>query len=175
MRDHVMLRRSAIPLTPYHLGPGLLMKAILRGAFSLMVFGWTQALMDLQPLIVLISGRGELHGFTHTYLGATLIGLVAAVSGKPLFEWILSAAAPSARRPVSISWRTALISAALGSYSHVILDSVMHPDVHPLAPMSSSNPLPGLVSLPVLHDALIYSGVAGIALYLVVSILVSRR
>ncbi len=61
-----------MPFTPLHMGPGLLIKAALQGSFSLMVFGWAQILMDLQPLFVMWSGAGRLHGFYHTYFGATL-------------------------------------------------------------------------------------------------------
>jgi hypothetical protein len=51
-----------MPFTPIHMGPGILIKSLLQGSFSLMVFGWTQIVMDIQPLIVLISGEGHLHG-----------------------------------------------------------------------------------------------------------------
>ncbi len=44
-----------MPFTPIHMGPGILIKSILQGSFSLMVFGWTQIAMDIQPFIVLIS------------------------------------------------------------------------------------------------------------------------
>lgn len=36
-----------------------------------MMFGWTQIIMDLQPLIVVMTGIGCLQDFTHTYIGAT--------------------------------------------------------------------------------------------------------
>lgn len=68
------------------MGPGVLIKSLLRGSFSLMVLGWTQIVMDIQPLIVLITGEGHLHGFTHTYVGAILIALFAALTGKYLSE-----------------------------------------------------------------------------------------
>ena len=163
-----------MPFTPYHMGPGLLVKAILRGSFSLMVFGWTQVLMDVQPLVAMVTGRGGLHGFTHTYPGAILIGAAAAVTGKPLIEWSLSAVAPARRRPVRITWWVALLSGFLGSVSHVALDSIMHSDVQPFAPVSSSNALLGLLSQSALHDVLVYSGVIGMVLYLVVSVIASR-
>jgi len=44
------------------MGPGILVKSILQSSFSLMVFGWTQIVMDIQPLIVMITGEGHLHG-----------------------------------------------------------------------------------------------------------------
>ena len=40
-----------------------------------MVFAWAQIIMDIQPLVVMITGEGHLHGFSHTYVGATLIGI----------------------------------------------------------------------------------------------------
>jgi len=73
-----------MPFTPIHMGSGILLKSLLQGSFSLMVFGWTQIIMDIQPLIVLISGEGHLHGFTHTYIGAILIAIFAALTGKYL-------------------------------------------------------------------------------------------
>ena len=69
------------------MGPGILVKALLQGNFSLMVYGWTQIIMDIQPLIVLLNGEGHLHGFSHTYIGATLIGLGSALTGKYAAEF----------------------------------------------------------------------------------------
>ena len=45
-----------MPFTLYHIGSGIFIKALLQGSFSLMVFGWTQVVMDIQPLVVRISG-----------------------------------------------------------------------------------------------------------------------
>ena len=71
-----------MPFTPIHMGPGILIKSLLQGSFSLMVFGWTQIVMDIQTLIVLISGEGHLHGFTHTYVGVILIAIFFGANGK---------------------------------------------------------------------------------------------
>ena len=68
-----------MPFTPFHLGPATVVKALLQDRFSLVVFGWSQIVMDVQPLVVMVSGRGHMHGFTHTLIGATLLGLVAAL------------------------------------------------------------------------------------------------
>src|SRR5687767_11397111 len=103
------------------MGPGILVKALLQGGFSLMVFGWAQIVMDIQPLMVLLTGEGHLHGFSHTYIGATLIGAASAVTGKYAAEFGLRLIGGS--RHVPISWAVAVISAFIGSYSHVLLDS----------------------------------------------------
>src|SRR5690606_28091055 len=57
-------RRTRVPLRPYPLGAGILVKALLRGSFSLIVFGWAQVGTDLQPLIAILAGYGQRHGFT---------------------------------------------------------------------------------------------------------------
>ena len=81
-----------MPFTPIHMGPGIFLKGILQGSFSLMVFGWTQIVMDVQPLFVLISGEGHLHGFSHTYIGASLLAIFSGFTGKYLSQfglWVL--------------------------------------------------------------------------------------
>ena len=45
--------------------------------------------MDLQPLLVIITGKGNLHGFSHTYVGATLIAFISAFTGKWIYEMVM--------------------------------------------------------------------------------------
>lgn len=155
-----------MPFTPIHMGPGILIKSLLQGSFSLMVFGWTQIVMDIQPLIVLISGEGHLHGFTHTYVGAILIALLAALTGKCLSELGLKTLGISKNEnPISIAWWVVLISAFIGSFSHVLLDSIMHSDVEPFFPFALDNQFLGLISVSILHKVCLYSGLIGAAIY----------
>ncbi len=161
-----------MPFTPFHMGPGLLVKSLLQGSFSLMVFGWTQIVMDIQPLIVLLSGNGHLHGFTHTYVGATLIGLFCALSGKYAGEYGLRLLRQN--RFLPISWPVATFSAFIGSFSHVLLDSIMHGDLQPFAPFLLNNPFLGLISVEALHKLCLYSALIGVALYFIVSTWIQR-
>lgn len=153
-----------MPFTPYHLGPGLLIKAVMRGGFSLLVFGWAQVLMDLQPLIALSTGRGAVHGWSHTWLGAAVIGAAAAFSGKYAADLALRIVQPRPR--VSVRWRVAWVSAAIGTLSHVALDSMMHSDLHPFAPFSDAQPWLGAVSVHAIYLGCVYAGVIGAAVYL---------
>jgi membrane-bound metal-dependent hydrolase YbcI (DUF457 family) len=162
-----------MPFTPFHMGPGMLVKAILQGSFSLMVFGWTQIIMDIQPLIVLISGNGHLHGFTHTYIGATLIAIFSGFTGKYAGEYGLRFLGQARFSP--IRWPVAYISAFIGSFSHVLLDSIMHGDVQPFAPFVLNNMFLGLISVEALHKVCLYSGLVGVGLYFVVSMWVKRN
>lgn len=159
-----------MPFTPIHMGPGIFIKSLLRGSFSLMVFGWTQIIMDIQPLIVLISGEGHLHGFSHTYIGASLIAVLAAITGKYLSELGLEILQISKQEnPIRIRWWVVFLSAFIGSFSHVLLDSLMHVDIEPLFPFTLDNQFLGLISVPMLHKICLYSGIVGAAIFYGVS------
>jgi membrane-bound metal-dependent hydrolase YbcI (DUF457 family) len=162
---HLFTKEPDMPFTPLHMGPGLLIKALLQGSFSLLVFGWAQILMDIQPLLVLLIGEGHLHGFSHTYIGASLLALAAALSGKYLAEFGLRLIDQQQFLP--ISWTVACESAFIGTFSHVVLDSIMHADVEPFWPLSMSNELLGLVTIEQLHWFCIGSGLLGAVLYVV--------
>ncbi|MFD2231295.1 metal-dependent hydrolase [Alkalimarinus sediminis] len=158
-----------MPFTPIHMGPGILIKAILQSSFSLMVFGWTQIVMDIQPLIVLITGEGHLHGFTHTYFGATLLAFFSALTGKYLSELGLKILGIDKYQSISIAWRVAFLSAFIGSFSHVFLDSIMHTDVEPFYPITLTNDFLGMVSITMLHKLCMYSGGVGALIYFAVN------
>lgn len=154
-----------MPFTPFHMGPGTLIKAALRGSFSLMVFGWAQVLIDLQPLVAIVTGSGPVHGFSHTYLGATLIGLFAACTGKYMADLASQLVDGCGARILTMRLWVAIASGLIGTYSHVALDSIMHLDMSPLAPFSDSNALLGIISVSSLHKFCVYSGLAGAGLY----------
>jgi hypothetical protein len=147
------------------MGPGILIKSLLQGGFSLMVFGWAQIIMDIQPLIVMISGEGHLHGFSHTYIGASLLGLFSALTGKYLSEIGLFLLGLNAQWQVNISGWVSLLSALVGTFSHVFIDSIMHSDIEPFFPWDHSNQYLGLISVQALHKACLYSGLVGGVLY----------
>lgn len=148
-----------MPFTPLHMGPGLVVKAALDKRFSLMVFGWSQIVIDLQPLFVLTTGRGELHGFSHTLLGATLIGLLCGATGKHLGE--LGLRILREPRYLPIGWGVSFSSAFIGTYSHIFIDSIMHVDVFPLSPLSQHSPLRSLIPINDLHVWCLAAAVVG--------------
>lgn len=158
-----------MPFTPFHMGPGIVVKALLQSSFSLMVFGWAQIVMDIQPLIVMISGSGHLHGFSHTYIGAVLLSIFAAISGKYLSEIGLFVLGLNSEWQVNIAWRVSFLSAFLGTFSHVLLDSIMHVDVAPFFPLNKENMFLDLISIQALHKVCLYSGLIGAGLYFTIN------
>ncbi|MCJ8170759.1 hypothetical protein [Atopomonas sediminilitoris] len=77
-------------------------------------------MIDLQPLLVLLTGEGNLHGFSHTLLGASLLAVVAALSGRYVASLGLWALGHGQTLPLSS--RVNFISAFIGTFSHVLLD-----------------------------------------------------
>ena len=66
-------------------------------------------------------------------------------------------------------------SAFAGSFTHVLLDSIMHADIEPWSPFSPVNELLGIVSVEALHKMCVYSGLAGAVIYFVMNFLIARR
>jgi hypothetical protein len=174
-----------VPFTPFHMGPGLALKAIAGRHVSLMLFGFSQVMIDLEPAIRILRNDPFLHGFTHTYLGATLVALVSVALGRPICQWLLDHWRPDPdsrflswlRGSGRIPWTAALWGAFLGTYTHVALDSIMHFDMAPFAPISEANPLLRLVSVGWLHVLCVASGLVGavvlISLFLATKLLTS--
>ena len=158
-----------MPFTPLHMGQGIFIKALLQGSFSLMVFGWAQIVMDLQPLYVMLNHNTklELHGFSHTYLGATLLAIVSALSGKYVSKLSLKCL----KLPEKISWLCAVCSAFIGTYSHVLLDSIMHDDIQPFFPLLTNNPFIDLLTIEQLHWFCLISGLIGGLLYYLIQMI----
>jgi len=159
-----------MPFTPFHMGAGAGLKALAGRRFSLLMFGFAQVAMDLEPLVRMFRGDEHVHGFTHSYVGATVIGAGVLLLGKPLahrlneiwrrevtregFAWL----AESGR----LGWGGAAAGAFMGTMSHVALDSLMHTDIRPLAPFSQSNGLLGAIPQGELHAACIIVGAVGV-------------
>lgn len=147
-----------MPFTPFHLGPGAAFKAIGGRRFSFLVFGGSQVLMDIEPLIGILRGSAVLHGYTHTIAGALLIGAVATVIGKPIGTYTLRLLRV-AHHP--ITWLSSAAGAFIGTFSHIALDAVMHRDMRPWWPFADSNGLLHLVSIDQLHLVCMALGVIG--------------
>jgi hypothetical protein len=161
-----------MPFTPFHMGPAALLKAALAQRFSIMVFGVSQVLIDIEPLVRIIRNDAILHGPTHTVVGALAIAPVAAVigrtAGNPVLD-LLRSDPDSGFTQWSIgpriTWAVAGVSAFIGTLSHVALDSIMHEDMHPLWPFAGPNPLLAFVSISALHVFCLVAGLVGGSVY----------
>lgn len=155
-----------MPITPFHLGPGMLAKAAFPQQMSLSVFAFSQGVMDLEVVGRFLLGIPTLHGFSNSLLGATLLFLPSLLLGRPLSLWFLrwwnSKLSPSQVQfltvlPV-IPWPAAAIAAAFGVYSHWFLDAIMHADAQVFWPWPMGNPFLGGLSVAQLHLFCLLSG-----------------
>jgi membrane-bound metal-dependent hydrolase YbcI (DUF457 family) len=148
-----------MPFTPFHFGPGALAHSAAPRHISFLAFCGGNVLVDVEPLYFMLTHQHPIHRFFHTYVGAT----VAAAIVVALFSL--------ARKLVprlldkfglcTLSVRSVTLGAILGTYSHVLLDSLMHADMEPFAPFSDANPLLGAVFLNTLHGFCLVAGVVG--------------
>ena len=151
-----------MPITPFHFGPGAALHALAPRHVSFLSFCAANALIDIEPLYYMLTHQYPVHRFFHTYVGATFVlaatfalfvvarRLASFISIPNWFHWQQLKPAPVA------------IGAAAESYSHIVLDSVMHFDIRPLAPLSDANVLLGVLSMNALHMACAAAGLAAI-------------
>ncbi len=145
-----------MPVTPYHLGPGLLVKAVAPSRVSVSAFVLANAVIDAESVANLLLGWHPVLATLHTLAGALVVG---AASGA-LVAWV-----GHRRRSASAEWRAgpALAGGLLGGLGQTGLDAVMHADLRPLLPVSEANPLLGAVDLGLLHVACVVTGAVGLA------------
>jgi len=153
-----------MPITPFHFGTGATIHAIAPKHVSFLAFCSANVLIDIEPLYYMVTGQYPLHRFFHTYIGATVIMVATAL----IFFYALKLAS-RVRLPNLFKWQSLKplpiwLGAAAGSYSHIMLDSVMHADIVPLSPFSEVNVLYQLVSLGELHLFCVFAAVLGLAI-----------
>jgi len=155
-----------VPVTPFHFGPGALVSVASPRYVSFLAFCAANVLIDVESLRNMITQQPRIHTFFHTYLGASIAAAAVVMLFIPA-RWL------ALRLPDSVflRWRAlkvppVAIGALLGAWSHVLMDSIMHADITPFAPMSQSNPLYRVIPLTALHAICVLSGVLAAAWFL---------
>ena len=163
-----------MPITPFHFGPGALLKVVAPKQVSWTTFALANCLIDLEPIVHYLLSGDPAHRFFHTFPGATLLGLIAVWPGRRLCETCLRAwnrqldlrqqrwLGTGTRIPTP----AALTGALTGAWSHLLLDSAMHVDVLALWPRLDSNPWHGWIGLDLRHWLCVGAGVAALAPWL---------
>lgn len=160
-----------MPFTPFHMGAGLIAKPALKRRFSVLTFGIAQLAMDVEPGIRMWADEDVLHGPTHSFLGALVMAVIVAMVAPRichylLMKWnkeVVTYGWPWLAHSGPVSKSAVTIGAFFGTLSHVVLDSLMHHDIHPLSPFSTANPFMGLVTNDGVHQGCVTAGVLGIA------------
>ena len=134
-----------MPVTPFHLGPVLLLGILLFPALYLPGLLLGSVIPDVEAFLYVFHGIGShSHGIMHTYLGGTMVGILLGLvlySLRGPVNRIMS----SVRMGQVSSRGNIIASSVFGVYTHVFLDSFMYMDIEPLFPLKA-NPFYGMLS-----------------------------
>lgn len=162
-----------MPFTPFHMGVAMVVKPSSGAGFSVIAFGLAQVAIDVEPGIGMVRGSDVLHGPSHTIVGALLIAAFVAM----ISPWVAGGVVRRWNQEVRgfklgwltevehLSWTASISGALFGTLSHLVLDSLMHHDIHPLQPFTNANPLIGLVSHDGVYQLCVVLGVFGTAIW----------
>ena len=95
-------------------------------------------------------------------MGATLVLAVTVgvfILARRLTGWI---PVPNWFAWQELTVNQVTMGAATGSYSHIVLDSMMHPDIQPFSPFSTTNTLLEIMDVDTLHVVCLAAGLAAI-------------
>ncbi len=155
-----------MPFTPFHLGPALALGLPLKRYVHAPTFIIANLIVDIEPFLVLaLNLRYPLHGYLHTFLFATILGLALGYIMfrleevlRPVFKLLLLTPSDA------IGLKGYLSAGALGTVIHVLLDTPLYTDIKPFYPLTI-NPLynPSLTSS--IYDVCVYMGFFGLAYY----------
>lgn len=152
-----------MPLTPFHLGPALLAGVLLYRWLDLPTLLAASVVIDVRASLVVFGPLdGPTHGILTTFVGATTVALVVAVGVRALPDSAQSGLDVGRLAPTA-ALGPVLAAALVGSWSHVVLDSLLYADAQPFWPLAA-NPLrqDGVILLPVYGGCLV-AGLAGTA------------
>lgn len=147
-----------MPITPFHFGPGAALHAVAPNQVSFLTFCSANVLIDTEPLYYMCTNQYPLHRFFHTYIGASVVMVVIVIIFFASLYLASKVKLPNMFNWQNLTSRSIWLGAATGSYSHIVLDSIMHPDIFPLSPFSESNVLFHIIPLGELHLFCIFSG-----------------
>lgn len=161
-----------MPFTPFHFGPGAALHAIAPQQISFLAFCAANVLIDVEPLYYMLTDQYPWHRFFHTYVGASLI-LVITVGLFGVIRWLANrVTVPNWFAWQELTTRQVILGVATGAYSHIMLDSIMHEDIQPFSPFSTTNALLNIMDVDRLQEVCI---VAGLAALVVVAVRSVRR
>jgi len=133
---------------------------------SFIAFVAANCITDVESIYNVLRGNFPVHRFLHTFVGAALVGAMTMALFMFMRWLVRKAPLPNWFEWQQLTLAPVIVGALLGSFSHIVLDGIMHADMHPFAPWSDANPFLHAVSLSTLHWACIVTGVAGVLIWL---------
>ena len=158
-----------MPFTPFHFGPGLLLKSAAPRGLSATGFAAANVAIDIETLVHIVRGEWPVHRWAHTFLGAGAIGVLSGLALAAVAGRLTSRDPLPAPLRGELSRGPLMVGSILGGLTHPLLDGLMHRDIRPFLPFSAANPLLDAIPVGVLISSCVAAGLLGLA------ILYSRR
>jgi membrane-bound metal-dependent hydrolase YbcI (DUF457 family) len=129
-----------MPFTPLHLGPALTVGLPLRKYIHLPTFLVANVVLDVEPLLIMLFGLDyPLHGYLHTFLSATIVGILLGYVmfsfERHLKEVYLKIQLETNK---TLPLKSFLIAGVSGTALHVLLDALLYSEMHPFFPLSAN-------------------------------------
>lgn len=135
-----------MPFTPFHFGPHATAALPLNRYIDIPVFIAANIVIDIEPMLVMLLGLNyPLHGYCHTLFVGGLMGVVFGCAAYP-FGTLIGKGMFRLSLPYSATLAKMALSGMLGAWLHVLFDAVIYGEIRPFYPLSSMNPLFGMVS-----------------------------
>ncbi len=157
-----------MPLTPFHLGPGLFFGMLLLRVFNLFAFLAGSVIMDIEPIVLIFVKKCYLscphHSFFHSILGA-LVGSIAVALILKIFARPLEKFSLKLKIKQSFSFPILFLSSFSAWFLHIFFDSLTHFDVFPFWPSKYNPFLIGRQIYWQLCAILVLIGILGLILF----------
>ena len=155
-----------MPLTPFHLGPAILLGLIVLRYLDFPTLIIANVIVDIEPMFIILFNLDLTHHqFIHTFLGGTMIAFILTWIMKKIrirFSTLLSVF----KIEQKTSLKSTFLAALSGIYMHILLDSQMHMDIRPFYPLEANPFLNGNVSSVIdVTMFCIWSFIGGIIVY----------
>ena len=154
-----------MPFTPVHFGPHACLGLPLQRSIDVPVFIASNIAVDIEPLLVIVYGlHYPLHGYCHTFLIGSFVGLLFGLLAFP-FRKVIGKAMLFLLLPYAPTLGKMVLSGILGVWLHIFFDAPLYIDIKPFYPLSG-NPFLDIVSMKVLYGACALLVVPALVIYL---------
>ncbi|MFW9995611.1 MAG: hypothetical protein ACFFD4_26470 [Candidatus Odinarchaeota archaeon] len=155
-----------MPFTPFHFGIALLIFAVFPFLDPVALFIGA-VIPDTEGILAMFVFRGAglpLHGVLHSFLAATVLGIVTGLVSYLLLRFAVEQKLLPFKMTVTVE--RSVFSGLLGTFSHILLDVPLYSEMDPFLPLTG-NPLYGIVPFSVPYAVCILGAVLGTLLILV--------
>lgn len=156
-----------MPFTIYHFGPAIFVFSLFPflDPIALLIGSIIPDIEGFFALYILPQSGLPLHGPFHSFIGAIILGSLTGFSSFLLWTFI-SKVKWITISPSSISFPKSLMTALIGTFSHILLDSFLYLEMNPFFPVEG-NPFLDMIPENTIILLCIFSFLLGILILLI--------